>query len=55
MSADGQRFLIPQFENLGVALAGAAVVSNAAVASVLGEVGADRRAAVGSTPQSSAP
>ena len=53
VTADGQRFLVPQFESpaAGFGRGGA----QAAVAAVLVEVGADRRAAGGSVNQSSSP
>jgi dipeptidyl aminopeptidase/acylaminoacyl peptidase len=56
VSADGQRFLLPQFESVasGFGRGGRGGI-NAAVASVLVDVGADRRAATGSANQSSAP
>jgi Tol biopolymer transport system component len=56
VSADGQRFLIPQFENItaGFGRGGRGGV-NAAVASVINAVTADRHAASFSTSQSSAP
>ena len=55
VSADGQRFLVPQFDNLAVGFGRGRGGVQTAVASVLGEVAADRRASVGSTPQSSSP
>jgi hypothetical protein len=53
VTADGQRFLVPQFESAaaGFGRGGA----QAAVAAVLVEVGADRRSASGSVNQSSSP
>ena len=54
VTADGQRFLVPQYENLALGFARGGGV-NAAIAFVLGAVSADRRASIGSTSQSAAP
>jgi eukaryotic-like serine/threonine-protein kinase len=54
VTADGQRFLIPQFENIGVFGRGRGGIT-AAVVAVLPSVMADRHAAIAPTAQSAAP
>jgi len=56
VTADGQRFLVPQFENLAAGFGrGRLGGFNAATAFVLATVTADRRAATAPTAQSTAP
>jgi hypothetical protein len=56
VSADGQRFLVPQFESIasGFGRAGGTGVANA-IASVIATLAADRRGGTAATSQSTSP